>query len=573
MSSASDPSGTWERVAAELRACKESQQQAWGNVDNALLGRYLAGELSPGEQAELEQALARLPELRKLTDLVQDVLRDLEPIDNLPPIPVPAAAAVVVPFTPRRPRRFTRWARRFAPLAAAACLLLVFGALMPRPGFLSAPRPSAPATEGAVALGPGPAGTVAPEGPMIFLSLAPEDSPVEPAPLPAPRLEPPAAPARTLADARPLPPPAEPQTPAQLHRAVNFYHAQGDVARAARTLRKAHHHCKNKLGPQHRTTQWTARQLAGVYQVALNTPDPAGSKGRAGFAGAVRAKTPSRPGAPARGWINPSFRARLTAQQVRQDLNSRPAREVVPVLAQALRTSHCPRERQALVRALGELGPAARQAVPILAERLRQSSDAGEQRVLLTALERIGPAADDAVPVLVALADNTATASLSDRDSKFMAVRTVKTERSERTCRLADDEAQLARKVLARLSGPEARVGVFDNAGLFSVGGIIDTTRALRHAQRTHHLAVRIETRTGGTAQVVPSEMGPRALLVCVGPDAQVQVQASPTLRAQGLNPASLETQLSALSKKNEHDRILTTVLARVDALEKTGKK
>src|SRR5689334_21186455 len=70
----------WERVANELRACKESQRRAWGDIDDVTIGRYLAGEASAGEQARVESAREELPELRKLTDLLRDVLGELEPV-------------------------------------------------------------------------------------------------------------------------------------------------------------------------------------------------------------------------------------------------------------------------------------------------------------------------------------------------------------------------------------------------------------------------------------------------------------------------------------------------------------
>src|SRR4051794_23937798 len=95
MSSSFDQRGSWDRVAAELRACKDSQKQAYGDVDNATLGRYLAGDMDAAEMASLQQALDELPELRKLTDLLQDVLRDLEPIEAPPPAE-PAAPVPVI---------------------------------------------------------------------------------------------------------------------------------------------------------------------------------------------------------------------------------------------------------------------------------------------------------------------------------------------------------------------------------------------------------------------------------------------------------------------------------------------
>jgi hypothetical protein len=75
----------WESVAEELRACREAQRQAWGDVDNATLGRYLADESSAAEQEVVKEALAHHRELQILTDVVRDVLDEIEP---LPPLPL-----------------------------------------------------------------------------------------------------------------------------------------------------------------------------------------------------------------------------------------------------------------------------------------------------------------------------------------------------------------------------------------------------------------------------------------------------------------------------------------------------
>src|SRR5437868_1432178 len=97
MSSTSDPTAQWDRLARELRTCKENQQKAWGDIDSTTLGRYLAGEASGEERAEIEQALSQLPDLRALTDLVRDVLADV------PSATVGAldAAPVHLPFQPK----------------------------------------------------------------------------------------------------------------------------------------------------------------------------------------------------------------------------------------------------------------------------------------------------------------------------------------------------------------------------------------------------------------------------------------------------------------------------------------
>src|SRR5438874_1132826 len=114
-----DPTEQWDRVASELRAYKQTQQQAWGDVDNATLGRYLAGELSGEERARVEQALGQYPELLKLTDVVRDVLGEFEPAA---PLPLPQAPKIL-PFPQPRPARkpFVRVLRPRGALVAAAC--------------------------------------------------------------------------------------------------------------------------------------------------------------------------------------------------------------------------------------------------------------------------------------------------------------------------------------------------------------------------------------------------------------------------------------------------------------------
>src|SRR5687768_14288646 len=75
---------SWDRVAAELRSCRESQHHAWGTLDNATLGCYLAGGGDDDERRAVEQALADHPQLRELTDLVRDVLVEFEPTTAAP---------------------------------------------------------------------------------------------------------------------------------------------------------------------------------------------------------------------------------------------------------------------------------------------------------------------------------------------------------------------------------------------------------------------------------------------------------------------------------------------------------
>jgi tetratricopeptide (TPR) repeat protein len=120
-----NPANGWDRVALELRAYRELQRKAWGDTDNALLGRYLADEADAGERQKVEAALEQHPELRQLTDLVREVLGEGEPTAG-----EPDKQPAVLPFAPPKvaPKRATfRPGRRLGWLAAA-CLLVAVGA-------------------------------------------------------------------------------------------------------------------------------------------------------------------------------------------------------------------------------------------------------------------------------------------------------------------------------------------------------------------------------------------------------------------------------------------------------------
>jgi hypothetical protein len=96
MTPESNTGNSWDRVAAELRACREAQRRAWGDIDNTTLGRFLAGEVTAEEQQQIENALDTLPELRKLTDLVREVLAEPE---TAVPSPAPVLYdPAIVPF-------------------------------------------------------------------------------------------------------------------------------------------------------------------------------------------------------------------------------------------------------------------------------------------------------------------------------------------------------------------------------------------------------------------------------------------------------------------------------------------
>jgi tetratricopeptide (TPR) repeat protein len=117
-------SSGWNRVASELRAYRDLQRKAWGDTDNALLGRYLADEVDSGEREKVEAALDEHPELRQLTDLVREVLGE----SDSAAVGQPEKPAVL-PFAPPKvtaKRAPFRSGQAFGWLVAA-CLLVTVG--------------------------------------------------------------------------------------------------------------------------------------------------------------------------------------------------------------------------------------------------------------------------------------------------------------------------------------------------------------------------------------------------------------------------------------------------------------
>ncbi len=514
MSSKSDPSVQWDRVARELRACKESQEKAWGDVDSTTLGRYLAGEASRNEQSEIEQALAALPDLRALTDLVRDVLNDPRPAAIAAPGSEPVHLPLPTKVYPASPGRFASPFHLRSSLVAAACLLLVFGLGMPQSGFLSAPRTdSMPRLERAVAMRTGAT--------RAGLALVRDARGISELPESMPRSAPPAAPSAVRRFSANLPPPrtvdsppptaaASPPDPqsisprkaAELNRMAFQYTANGQLAQAVTPLRQAHWMFREKLGPNHPTTQKTARYLANVYQVALNA-----------------APTPSCTGQ--------GFRAQAfyhAALTLGEQIAEQPARDVqkmvVPVLAQALRTAPTARERLGMVKALASLGPAARTALPELTACLKKSHDPVEVKEVERALAEIGPAARDALPTL------------------------------------------------ACLECPEARCGIDDRAGCFTVQALRRSTRLIRALAQRKHVEILFETvqpesTTAKTVKFVRRvdrlrAMGARAIHVVFTPNGKVfEVHVSDVLRRDGITAEKVCKRLRERCRGKSLDRAL----------------
>src|SRR5262249_46977893 len=119
----------WAVLTAELRAYRDQQQQTWGDVDSALLGRYLAGEATSAEKSRVEAAFEAHPDLRALAELVRDVLGEFEPLTSVQQPKSAETRPRLLPFTsqPNVRRQLLVRLRRNGALVAAACLLLALG--------------------------------------------------------------------------------------------------------------------------------------------------------------------------------------------------------------------------------------------------------------------------------------------------------------------------------------------------------------------------------------------------------------------------------------------------------------
>jgi len=509
--SLSDP---WLLISQELSACKKVQEQTWGDLDDTTLGRYLAGEVTGEEFAAVQSALGELPELRKLTDLVRDVLGEASPVPDLSPapaiLPLPAA---------RRKRRVIPVLRRYAALASAACLLIVLGVAAPRSAPLAALSPNEQLQAGeAYSSRRPPFGSADKEG--IILASASKTLP------------------RRIDVMR-------------FQREGASLLAQGELTAAEAPLAAAHDYCDKKLGRDHPDTRRTVVELAGMYQIALNA-EPT----QASFAVTARGSTPS----PAMKLGQRHCRQRLAdnAIQLQRCISTRSVAEVrasvVPVLVHGLCVANTEADRRALVRALGQLGPAARTALPYLADRLKSSTDIGEVHEILLTLGKMGPAAREAIPVLQRLAAHSGAGDKKAKPHGW-------TERFYRGALPARDQ-KLAADLLVRLEGREGRVGVRDEAGCFSVRVVRESCQALRTLACVRDLEVVIETRRCPQERIDCRSrlagLGPRAILVILDPSSQeAQVTVSEALRREAFPAEQLREQLVDCCRDRQPDSAL----------------
>lgn len=534
-----DPTEQWHRVASELRAYKETQQQAWGDIDNATLGRYLAGELSGEERARVEQALTQYPELLKLTDVVRDVLDEFDPAA---PQPLPAAPKIL-PFAQARPARkpFARVLRQRGALAAAAAVLLALGLSLGGVRLYTRNQAN-------------------PVFPSFFDPQASRHGPDDPVSDslggPDPRVA-----LTTAKKPKPLSEKEVTENLALMRKKVTSLSAMtleqmgtnceesGDYDRAETYFVAAHDLRRKTFGDEDAATLKSSRNLAHVYEVALNTVPPA---------------EPTAPRFPPMMMSKhvDADKALVLRERITRQEPATIKQSVVPVLVRGLRGAKTAAERRTFVRALGTLGPAAADAVPDLMKVLDKSGADEERAAVAWALGQMGQAGSPAVPGLVAtLKCDCAEARHAACESL---VRLSPYARQE-VLATHTKEAQLPREVRERIEGPEGRVGVNDNGLVLSPHDFHETQRQILLLAREHHVEVYTETvaslprKDAKSVEERAKEVGANGLylLICKDPPG-VQVVASEALQKKGFTPecvAELKKVAEEGVQKRQYDR------------------
>jgi hypothetical protein len=533
------PPDSWERVASTLRACKEDQKRTWGDLDSSTLGRYLAGEVADDERGVIERELADHPELRQLTDLIRDVLGDLAPV---------AEAPAALPFgKARKPRRVLPFLRRHAALVAAACLLVALGAVFPAGGLVSPRKGVLVASSDEVRfLDRGVASAPSPTIPFNALGT-PAPAQIDAAP-PAPavpdRLEMKVhAPAASGMAAKELA--ADTTTRAKWmtsrdaaadHRRGREYLLLGRVAEAEKSLARSYAHCQERLGAKHPITTQAAQELANLYASALNQVPES------------RASRTAEPDPMQRTafWLESDKKKRKAAsleEQIADQTLPRIQATVVPALVRALETAPTPAERQTMVSALGNLGPAAGPALPALRQSLDNATPA-ERTAILQTMGRIGPAS---VPILDQLAGADAVKGAAKNDPR------------NHRANLSAADRTLIRDTLHELQGPEAQAGIADEAACLSL-------RAIRAASvRLHHLAkakssgilVLIQTKAAYRPDdaACPRRLGERGVHIVLDLAGDVAVKVSPALADAGFSAAAVRDAMLGPCKAKKYDK------------------
>jgi HEAT repeat protein len=125
MQVAPNPEKHWHALLSELRDVQQREDQEWGEVDEFLIARYLAGECDEKERAVIERARQTIPQLRECIAVCHEALNEFCTSET-PPV---EDTEKVRPLESARESpgwRISRLASSGAILkwAAAACLLV-----------------------------------------------------------------------------------------------------------------------------------------------------------------------------------------------------------------------------------------------------------------------------------------------------------------------------------------------------------------------------------------------------------------------------------------------------------------
>lgn len=538
---------SWEKVARELHSRKLAQQQAWGDVDDLDLGRYLAGDLSSAETSHLEDQLDAHPELRALTDLVRDVLDGVGEVESA------EEPAPVLRFEkPARNRhRVLTFLRRRASVLAAACLLIILGTAMPQAGYFSAPHSASTGMASA---------DLADRNGFFAQNLA------------MPEAEG-AMPEQVLANLT-MPEPARTNSIRGLQS-----RQQGNLDQAKVEFAVAATECRQSLGDESPAAQWTVRQLADVYQTALNSSPNDPTQQPFMYSADAAQLNPylvTRPTPGSQGYHRGKGRADNTvahsAKALREKIAKQPSRSVAQVLGNAIQVAKTDKERHNLLLALRHLGPAAADALPVLNERLLASTDPVERREVLLVLSKLGPAAQPAMPMVAQLAGVSLPEATTVRFTACMAEALVQ----NRSGGKAAAEKALANEVFRKLAGKDGRVGVADRVGCFSVRGVQHGTDLLRDMARCGTAEILIETTSAKEADAKRKQkltLSPRGVYVLVIPEVpDVEVRLGVDLQREGHCETALRACFLESCKTRTFDRALeraSVILARTPAEKK----
>jgi HEAT repeats len=459
MASESQPNDRWDRVASQLRACREAQEQAWGGIDNATLGRFIADDLNSEERRQVEQAIDKRPELRRLTDLVRDVLADFDsPRANSPAPQQQPTRPRPLPFPKSQPERrpMVRWLQKRSGMLAAACLLLALSTALFDSRFTAGLRGASDGTDEGKTSNEVITVAMKDSGNPYFLEEKPLASAVGRRDLPsgerygvafaypAPGVnrlellnhkieglqeqgkwrEALAFDAKSVAIARRANLEQRLEYAANRELVASVSQHQGDLDHAYGCLTQAFEIRMRKLGSENKETARTALSIANIYAVAINSGTNASDY--------PPAPLPASPGRPLMMVSSKEIGAEHDGdRKYGKDLHERLAQRdpalmkqrVVPIMVQGLENASSEKEREQLVLAIGNLGPNAADAAPALSAQLRKVSgyemkktgepvllsrpDANsvmterERCVILWAIGRMGPSAREAVPALV----------------------------------------------------------------------------------------------------------------------------------------------------------------------------